>query len=212
MPWKEPHLRRLPTVAEYIENKQRIQELDAIIETLTIQLNAVQTERNNRCSFIAPFRYLPPNILAEIASECVALQVSCLTLSHVCKSLREVVVDMSFLWNKILLREERHSNDPWKYRLSTIDLFLRRGFQGYIQCKNLEHLELLLHRAKELPLVLAIENPPTSRSEIRVNQVRGIHRNPIPRGGAESSTSPCTNWPARPHRRYHFKYLSLLDS
>jgi hypothetical protein len=107
MPWKEPHLRRLPTAAEYNENKQRIQELDAIITTLTNQLRALQTERDNRCSFIAPFRYLPQEILAEIASECVQLRVSPHTLSNVCKSLREAVIDMSFLWNKILLKKER---------------------------------------------------------------------------------------------------------
>jgi hypothetical protein len=107
MAWKEPHPRRLPLPAEYLENKRLIKELDARIEKLRDELQVLETERNARLSFIAPFRGIPQELVGEIALQCVEIGESPQMLNQICANFREAVNNISNLWNKIYIKGSR---------------------------------------------------------------------------------------------------------
>jgi hypothetical protein len=121
--WKEPHPRRLPSTEEIQETRVVVEQLEdelsslsREIELLQHKVSQLQKERAQRISFIAPFRRLPPEILAKIAQICIDAGDSPNTLNRVSSSMRLAVNGMKSLWGTIHLVpyrvEHRRSEVP----------------------------------------------------------------------------------------------------
>jgi hypothetical protein len=110
MEWREPHPRRIATPAEVRENKRQIQALDDQIKEITgtnerptQEILQLQQERANRLSFIAPYRRLPTEVLAEIARYCVREGMKPSKLNQVDTAMRYAVNGFKAFWSSIFL-------------------------------------------------------------------------------------------------------------
>jgi hypothetical protein len=121
-----PHPRSCPLQAEILLHKSTIRSLEQDIINVESEISKLQTrlrhlrqQKDNRASYISPFRCLPPELLSEIIYVCLYDGVKLTTLAQVCGTLRDVVVGMSTLWNDILLLPIHHipghdfPDKPW---------------------------------------------------------------------------------------------------
>lgn len=127
MTWKEPHPHRLPSFDEVVDYLVKIRRVELKIKDLTLQIQELekarmelQHELDNRKSFIAPARRLPPEIWGEIAAYCMEMDEGPKPwkLNQVCRSIRLSVNGMKSLWTTIWVKS-RNSE-------SKLDVSLRR--------------------------------------------------------------------------------------
>jgi septal ring factor EnvC (AmiA/AmiB activator) len=114
--WKEPHPRRLPSLEEISSTRTSIVELDNELNDLRVQIEqlesrvaVLQNERENQVSFIAPFRRLPQELLANIAKICIRTGDSPSNLNQVCHSFRMAVNSINHAWSTIHLVPRKQS-------------------------------------------------------------------------------------------------------
>jgi hypothetical protein len=118
-----PHPRNCPRGAEVLLHKDiiKILEQDIInieneitglkqdvadtreVTRLQTRLQDLRQRKTNHASYISPLRRLPPEILGEIVYMGLYNGVKLSTLTQICGTLREVVLGMSALWNRITL-------------------------------------------------------------------------------------------------------------
>ncbi|PVG01797.1 hypothetical protein CPB86DRAFT_58218 [Serendipita vermifera] len=153
-----PHPRHCPTPAEAISHKEVIARLERAIQAaqgmdeLEDHLQHLQKVKTNHVSYISPLRRLPAELLREIVYLCIQDDVKVTTLTQVCGTLRDVVIRLPSLWNKILL-EPGIKSRRGKYEAKA---------PGFHRCRNRDHLDLLLRRAESSHLHVYIESPPVS--------------------------------------------------
>lgn len=121
MTWEEPHPRYLPSAEETKVIETDIRHLDEEILKLTRQIDDLvdlrsdlQRQRSLKLAFIASFRRLPGEILAEIALQCIELGESPFRLTHICASMRDAVIGIKPIWSTIHLvpQQFRMGADP----------------------------------------------------------------------------------------------------
>jgi hypothetical protein len=108
MEWTAPHPRRRPDPADIKEGRHKIEELDQQIVQVADQIErltqirlALERERLNCQSFIAPLHRMPTEILCEIALHAVHQGTSQLLLNQICSLMRDAVNGFKALWNHI---------------------------------------------------------------------------------------------------------------
>ncbi|PVF95798.1 hypothetical protein CPB86DRAFT_787703 [Serendipita vermifera] len=148
-----PHPRPCPTLAESLQARNRINEIDEDIKGLQIQVRKLQTriislrrQRDNHVSYIAPFRCLPTEILIEIIQICLENDVKRNTLMRICGTVRDIVVGAPTFWNTIALCGPHRKLVPLQY----------------IRCSTVEQLDRALQRANPSALDINIyvnDNP-----------------------------------------------------
>jgi hypothetical protein len=110
-----PHPRSCPAKAEITLHKYVIKSLEQDIIVLENEISKLQTrlrhiqqQKDNRASYISPFRRLPSEILSEIVYVCLYYGIKLTTLTQTCGTLRDIVVGMPPLWSEILLLSAHH--------------------------------------------------------------------------------------------------------
>ncbi|PVF94372.1 hypothetical protein CPB86DRAFT_818066 [Serendipita vermifera] len=149
MNWDEPHPRRLPTPEEIIRIKDEVALLNSEIASLYTYLHELERDRDNKASFIAPIRRLPPEILGEIAMACLQVGVPPFTLGQVSSSMRNTVNSMKKLWSSIHYFVPRGHNVPDIGQAVT---------PGYVPVYTLDYLDLVLERSNLMPLRITLQS------------------------------------------------------
>jgi hypothetical protein len=118
-----PHPRNCPSRAKVLLHKDAIKSLEQDIIDIENEINRLEQDvvntgeiarlqtrlqdlrqrKTNHASYISPLRRLPPEILGEIVYMGLYNGVKLSTLTQICGTLREVVLGMSALWNRITL-------------------------------------------------------------------------------------------------------------
>ncbi|CAG8730828.1 15214_t:CDS:1, partial [Acaulospora colombiana] len=101
MNWVEPHPKRLPTPNEILRIKDEVALLDFEIASLYTYLRELERDRDNKASFVAPIRRIPPEILGDIAMACLQVGIPPYILSQVSSLMRDAVNGMKKLWSSI---------------------------------------------------------------------------------------------------------------
>jgi hypothetical protein len=106
-----PHPRTCPTRAEVFVHKNVINSIERDIVNTTKEINRLQAHlqylqqrKANHTSYISPLRCFSPELLSEVVNICLDSDVKLTTLTQVCGTIRDMVVGMSSLWKKILIR------------------------------------------------------------------------------------------------------------
>jgi hypothetical protein len=110
-----PHPRSCPAQAEILSHKVVIKTLEQDIiflqneiSKLQTRLRHIQQQKDNRASYISPFRRLPSEILSEIVYVCLYDGIKLTALTQTCGTVRDIVVGMPALWSEILLLPAHH--------------------------------------------------------------------------------------------------------
>lgn len=116
MGWTAPHPRRRPNPAEIEEGRRKIEELDRQIANAAEQIEeidqlkcALQQERRNCQSFIAPFQRMPTEILCEIARHAVYELTPPMLLNQICSAMRDAVNGFKAFWKHINISRELYA-------------------------------------------------------------------------------------------------------
>ncbi|PVF94869.1 hypothetical protein CPB86DRAFT_625990 [Serendipita vermifera] len=152
-----PHPRKLPNNVEVRECKAAISVLDQNIEDIRMQMQKLEKQledldqkRANYLSYISPFRWLPVEILGEIADICLYNGTNITTLTSIHSTLRNAIIGMQSLWRHVRLMAK-----------STV--YVRALSYDYLDATityiTAEQLEIALTRAGSAPLHLEIYLP-----------------------------------------------------